>query len=30
VSASGKTMQGPLSGTDGNIFWKYHYIFDRQ
>ncbi len=30
VSASGKTMQGPLSGTDGNISWKYHYIFDRQ
>jgi hypothetical protein len=30
VSADGKVMQGPLAGTDGNISWRYHYIFDRQ
>jgi hypothetical protein len=30
VSADGKTMQGPISGTDGKVSWKYHYIFDRQ
>lgn len=30
VSANGKTMQGPISGTDGKVSWKYHYVFDRQ
>ena len=30
VSKSGKTMRGPLSGTEGNVHWKYHYVFERQ
>lgn len=31
VSKSGKTMQGPLSGADGNGgTWKYHDVFVRQ
>jgi hypothetical protein len=30
VSKSGKTMHGPLSGTEGGVPWKYHYVFDRQ
>jgi ABC-type tungstate transport system permease subunit len=30
VSKDGKTMRGPLSGTEGEVHWKYHYVFDRQ
>jgi hypothetical protein len=30
VSKSGKTMHGSLSGTEGGVPWKYHYIFERQ
>jgi hypothetical protein len=30
LSKDGKTMRGPLSGTDGDVHWKYHYVFDRQ
>ncbi len=30
VSKSGKTMQGPLSGTYENVHWKDHFVYDRQ
>jgi hypothetical protein len=30
VAQSGKTMSGPIAGTDGKVSWKYHYVFDRQ
>jgi hypothetical protein len=30
VSKSGKTMQGPLSGTYQNTPWKDHFVYDRQ
>jgi hypothetical protein len=30
VSKSGKTMQGPLSGTYENVHWKDHFLYDRQ
>jgi ABC-type glycerol-3-phosphate transport system substrate-binding protein len=30
ISASGKTLRGPISGKDGDVAWKYHYVFDRK
>ena len=30
VSKSGKTMQGPLSGTFQNAHWKDHFVYERQ
>jgi len=30
ISASGKTLRGPISGKDADGVWKYHYVFDRQ
>jgi hypothetical protein len=30
VSKDGKTLRGPLSGTEGDVHWKYHYVFDHQ
>jgi len=30
ISKDGKTMRGPLSGTEGDVHWKYHYVFERQ
>jgi hypothetical protein len=30
ISASGKTLRGPISGKDADGVWTYHYVFDRQ
>jgi hypothetical protein len=30
ISKDGKTMRGHLSGTEGDVHWKYHYVLDRQ
>jgi hypothetical protein len=30
VTQSGKTMSGPIAGTDGKVTWKFDYVFDRQ
>ncbi len=30
ISASGKTLRGPISGKDADGVWKYYYVFNRQ
>ena len=30
ISASGKTLRGPISGKDADGVWKYYYVFDRE
>jgi len=30
VSEDGKTLVGALSGNDGGVIWKYHWVSDRQ